>query len=182
MGATNTPEMKMPHATGGVSTVKAAGEDMGGVPGPSRKIKGNKGAGKKKIAKMLEQALRAAEANILGPAEVEAIIATKLAAHAADQNTQVTKMQAQLDELGSQPDPAMAPVRGQMARAGTGTAQPVAKRSLVDEAHETRVAAAVQDQRDLFEYVTKQAASPDPDTRERAQALLDQMAGEHVPA
>jgi hypothetical protein len=186
MGATNTPSTTMPHAQGGVATVKAAGEDMGGTPAlsGSRKIKGHKGMGKKKIAKMLEQALRNSGTNLLGPAEVEAIIAAKMTPLVEAHTSQVAKMQAQIDELGQAPDPAMAPVRGQMARPGNGAAAPVEKRSLMDEAQSARMAKATQDQRDYLAYVIKQADSPDPNTRERARALLDQMAGEpaHVPA
>jgi hypothetical protein len=187
MGATNTPSTTMPHATGGVAGMnKGTAEEQGAVPADGdRKIKGNKGMSRKKVAKMLEQALRNAGTSLLGPAEVEAIIAAKLAPVAEAHNAQVAKMQEQLDELGKQPDPALAPVRGQM-RAGNGPATPVEKRSLIDEANDARIAAAQREHASLIQYVAKQAESPDPNVRERARAYLDQLAeqngGARVPA
>ena len=182
MGATNTPSTTMPRAQGGVNTVKEAGEEMGGAPATdgadSRQIRGNKGVSPKKVAKMLEQALRNAQVNMMGPAEVEALIASKLAPISEAYQASIAKMQAELDELGKAPDPNLAPVRGQM-RAGNGTVAPVEKRSLLDEAQDARLAAAQRERHELLSYVAKQAESPDPNVRERARAYLDQLAAEN---
>ena len=75
----------------------------------------------------------------------------------------------------------MAPVRGQMARPGTGPLLPVAKRSLVDEAREQQAAQRASDgtRFDAYRRVM-QATSDDPKMRERAEAILGKSEG--VPA
>ena len=180
MGATNTPSTTMPHAQGGVAGMnKGTAEEQGAVPvDGDRKVRGNKGMSPRKVAKMLERALRNAGTNLLGPTEVEAIIAAKLAPVMEAHQAAVAKMQAELDELGKAPDPNLAPVRGQM-RAGNGTVAPVEKRSLLDEAQDARLAAAQRERHELLSYVAKQAESPDPNVRERARAYLDQLAAEN---
>ena len=73
------------------------------------------------------------------------------------------------------PDPAMAPVRGPMARPGATGASPVEKRSLVDEARERAERSSVAERRDFMAYMEMQSRSPDPKVREKALSILEKM-------
>ena len=101
------------------------------------------------------------------------MVAEQLDALTGPLNDQIATLRKELDELGKQPDPAMAPVRGQMARRPAGDQPaPVEKRSLIEEARERQTAKAASDQADYLAYLRMQAENHDPKVRERAEELL----------
>lgn len=176
-------------ADGAAGGARAAHQDAGTAPGEA--------GGKKKRRKMSKYELMAEAARhglvlteplsvekaaeltgqlgVVTDAEaVKALVAEQIAPLAEAYERQIAGLRKQVEDLGSQPDPALSPVRGQMARGGA--AAPVEKRSLVDE-HATRVRVRDMADREEFEsYVEMQSRSGDPKVRERALAVLDKMA------
>lgn len=181
LGADNTPSTKKPPANmGGISTVKSA--TAGRDSASPRKMKGGK-MRQKKTGKTRQAGITAAVKAALqdhqpAPAVTQEDFATLLDARMAEvtgrYETQIATLQKQVDELGAQPDPAMAPVRGQMARAPQGdqpAAVPVEKRSLIDESRERQAAQRAR----YAAYLAKQAESPDPKVRHQAEAVIERM-------
>lgn len=83
------------------------------------------------------------------------------------------ELQAQLDKLGSQLDPAEAPVRGVVRKSAVfeDEAAPVERRSLVDEAHQR-----LNDEREAeIAYATRQLKSGNPAMRQRAEMWLEKL-------
>lgn len=83
------------------------------------------------------------------------------------------ELQAQLDKLGSEPDPAQAPQRGVVRKSAApeGEAAPVERRSLVDEAHQR-----LNDERELeIAYAMRLTKSGDPALRQRGEAWLEKL-------
>jgi hypothetical protein len=109
------------------------------------------------------------------PVAVKALVAEQLTPLTEHYEQQIAELRRQVDKLGSQPDPAMAPVRGPMARPGATGAAPVEKRSLVDEARERADHMAAAERRDFMAYVEMQSRSPDPKVREKALAIIEKM-------
>jgi hypothetical protein len=82
----------------------------------------------------------------------------------------IADLQAQVDELGSQPDPAQAPLRGVVRKAAGGDAAPVEKRSLAAEAQQQ---AAALERAEQIHYLQLMSKSADPNTREHAETMLE---------
>ena len=217
MGASNSPETKVPMSMGGIPTVGKAAEHNGATvttvepqaladlaaalaqlakttspdddsdSGDSKAFGGNqappfgkpkkkKGAKKEMIAALKEAAEAGAAAALAAMkdtsdgAAVQAIVAEQLRTIGDRYDSQISSLTKQVEELGSQPDPAQAPVRGQMSR--PESAAPVEKRSLIDE-HRAAKAAQVAAEREAFtDYVRMQAQSADPKIRSRAEEVL----------
>lgn len=112
----------------------------------------------------------------LTAAEFKNLLAEQITPLAERYESQITDLRKQLDDIGSQPDPAMAPVRGSLARAPLDKAVPVERRNLVDEAAEVTRKRAADEDAHYREYVSALAKSPDPGVREGAMAVLDKMA------
>jgi hypothetical protein len=108
-----------------------------------------------------------------------ATLKTMLAEQAADITTawqdRLAGLQAQVDKLGSQPDPNLAPVRGALARADSGAGVPVERRSLIDEATDQARKARAAEEAEYRRYITALSKSHDPGVREKALAVLDKM-------
>lgn len=77
----------------------------------------------------------------------------------------ISKMQKEIDELGSQPDPAQAPVRGAVRKAAAPVA-PVEKAA---------TAPGDDEERAYYAYLVKAANSGIPEYREKAQAVLEEL-------
>lgn len=166
MGATNAPSTAMPHQMGGISTV---GKGEGAVDTETLQAVIEKAV--RKYARKMTAATP--DAAGIDPAAMQNMIAEQLAAATGPLNSEIERLRKEIDELGSQPDPAMAPVRGQMAkRPAEGTAAPVEKRSLIEEARDRQTAQVIKEQADFNAYLRMQAASSDPKVRERAEDLL----------
>lgn len=175
MGATNAPSTAMPHQMGGISTVGkettvevTAGEPVVDAAALQQAIE-------KAVLKQARKARKAAglEPAALDPAAVQNMVAEQLAAVTGPLNSEIERLRKEIDELGSQPDPAMAPVRGQMAkRPAEGTAAPVEKRSLIEEARERQAEKAASERDEFLGYLRMQTQSDDPKVRERAEDLL----------
>lgn len=113
----------------------------------------------------------------LSLADIKSLLTEHLNPLTQQVDDRISTLQKQLDEIGSQPDPAMAPVRGALARAPQDTPPaPVERRNLVDEAAATAARKAQDDESRYREYVGLLTKSPDPGVRERALAVLDKMA------
>jgi hypothetical protein len=197
LGAKNVPQPKAPMTMGGVSGVgKGADASANGelaaqnaeAFGQQKPPKNRK----KKVTKagFLSYAQRhglavvpAGEGPVAvpqpvpspDPAAIKALVAEQLTPMTEFYEKQVAELRSQVDKLGAQPDPAMAPVRGQMARPGATAAAPVEKRSLVDEARERAERASAAERRDFMAYVEMQSRSPDPKVREKALAIIEKM-------
>ena len=111
----------------------------------------------------------------LTAAELKALLTEQFTPLVEAHETQITELRKQIDEIGARPDPAMAPVRGALARAPMDAVVPVERRSLIDEHadHVRKMADAEQAQ--YRAYVEALAKSPDPGVREAALATLDKM-------
>jgi hypothetical protein len=108
--------------------------------------------------------------------EMKALLSDQITPLVTHQQEQLAELRKQLDELGARPDPAMAPVRGQLART-PDVATPVERRSLVDE-HAASVNKSAATQEALYRsYVEALTRSPDPGVREAAMATYDKLAG-----
>lgn len=82
---------------------------------------------------------------------------------------QTVALQQQLDELGAQPDPAQAPLRGVVKAAAADTPVPVDKRSLAAEA---QAVAQAQDAAQYVQYLRELSKSASPALREQAEERL----------
>ena len=199
LGARNVPQPKAPMAMGGVGKgadasangeLAAQNDDAFGQQKPPKNRK-------KKLSKseFLSYAQRhglavvpAGEGPVAvpqpvpspDPAAIKALVAEQLTPMTEFYEKQIAELRSQVDKLGAQPDPAMAPVRGQMARPGATAASPVEKRSLVDEARERAERASAAERSDFMAYITMQSRSPDPKVREKALTILEKM--DAVPA
>lgn len=99
--------------------------------------------------------------------------AEKAAARSATSyETQIAELSTLVDELGSQPDPAQAPLRGPVSKAAGSGAAPVEKRSMLAEAQDAAVAAEIVEQETYLRLMTK---SSDPNRREQAEDLLSAL-------
>jgi hypothetical protein len=111
----------------------------------------------------------------IDPVTLKTMLAEQATTITAAWQDQVSGLQAQVDKLGSQPDPNLAPVRGALARADTSAGVPVERRSLIDEATEKARRAHAEEETAYRAYISALSKSPDPGTREKALAVLDKM-------
>ncbi len=111
----------------------------------------------------------------LSAAELKALLTEQFTPLAQQYQNQMDDLRKQVDEIGARPDPAMAPVRGALAKAPADVATPVERRSLVDEAAETANKMAAAQEAHYRAYVEALAKSPDPGVREAALATLDKL-------
>lgn len=165
MGATNAPGTMAPPSQGGLNV------------GKSEEDKAARKAAKKERAELAAELEKTIATQIAAtgadPAAIQNMIAEQVTAATGPLNDQITALTKMVEELGSQPDPAMAPVRGQMARRpAEGTAAPVEKRSLIEEARTRQAENAAKERADFAAYLEMQTRSDDPKVRERAEALL----------
>jgi ribosomal protein L37AE/L43A len=88
-------------------------------------------------------------------------------------NAEIEKLREQLDQLGSQPDPDQAPVRGVSRKSAAPEAEvaPVERRSLVDEAQQQLMNEREQE----IAYATRLMKSGDPALRNRGEAWLEKL-------
>jgi hypothetical protein len=186
LGAANVPQAINPPSQGGVTTMKAA-EESSEQPagqllfGEPVTLTASNISFAKEIRKAVRKALReygvdspAAANGSLDTAALGVLLAEQIAPLTEKYDTQLAELRKEIGELGSQPDPALAPLRGAIARAA-GPAVPVERRSLVDEARQSEMQKAAAEQAAYREYVTALSRSPDPGTREKALSVLDQM-------
>ncbi len=82
---------------------------------------------------------------------------------------QISALKAELDELGRQPDPTQAPVRGVVRKAAGSDVVPVDRRNLAIEAQDRARAA---EKAAYVDYLQNLAKSGDPDLREKAYKAL----------
>ncbi len=151
--------------------------------GKKPKKKGKGGMTKEELIAALKEASEAGAATALAAmkdttngAAVQAIVAEQLREIGARYDSQLTTLKSQVEELGSQPDPAQAPVRGQMSRPEPAPATPVEKRSLIDEARSQQLAKAEQERAGFAAYMRMQVeTNPDPKIRTRAEEVLRAM-------
>jgi hypothetical protein len=185
LGAKNVPQAITPPSQGGVSTMKAELDDDEGsgeqAPVQALTLTASNLGFAKEIRKAVRKALRDATAEApaavptaqLDAAALGVLLAEQIAPLTERYDTQLAELRKEIGELGSQPDPALAPLRGAIARASG--AVPVERRSLVDEARQAEVQKAAAEASAYKEYVTALSRSPDPGTREKALSVLDQM-------
>jgi hypothetical protein len=129
-----------------VAKVKAAAKSDGGAVTP------------KAFEGMLEKALTPYTDRL---AEMQSLLEA--------QRAETAELHKQLDVFGAQPDPLQAPHRGMLMKdASVSGAEPVERRSLVDEA-----AASMHDKK--FRFLKSLAQSGDPVIREQAQAQIHKM-------
>jgi hypothetical protein len=161
-----------------------SGKPFGGSQAPpfgKKPKKKAKGAAKAELLAALKEASQAGAAAALAAMKdtadgsaIQAIVGEQLREIGARYDSQITALKSQVEELGSQPDPAQAPVRGQMSR--PEPAAPVEKRSLIDEARQAQLAKAAAEQAEFTAYMRMQAElSNDPKVRTRAEEVLRTM-------
>lgn len=87
--------------------------------------------------------------------------------------SEIKNLREQIDQLGSQPDPDQAPVRGVSRKSAVseGEATPVERRSLVDEAQQHLANEREQE----IAYAKRLMKSGDPDMRQRGEAWLEKL-------
>jgi hypothetical protein len=112
-------------------------------------------------------------------AEMKALLAEEITPLAERYTTQIQDLRKELDELGARPDPAMAPVRGALAKA-PDTAVPVERRSLIDEAADRVTKSAAAHEAHYRSYVEALTRSPDPGVREAAMATMDKLSASSI--
>lgn len=175
MGATNAPGTMAPPSQGGLNVGKS--EDDQAARKAAKKAERARTA---ELEKTIADQIAATGAD---PAAIQNMIAEQVSAATGPLSSQIDELKKALDELGSQPDPAMAPVRGQMARRpAEGTAAPVEKRSLIEEARDRQAEQVAKERAEFSAYLEMQARSDDPKVRERAEELLYKQATSGVPA
>lgn len=103
--------------------------------------------------------------------DVADLIKSALAEQAAQYEEKFASMRRELDELGSQPDPAQAPVRGVVRKAADAEPIAVERRSLADEAQEKQR----REREAYIAYLQKFANSGDPSMREKAYAEIEKL-------
>lgn len=88
-------------------------------------------------------------------------------------NAEIEKLREQLDQLGSQPDPDQAPVRGVSRKSAAPEAEvaPVERRSLVDEAQQQLMSEREQE----IAYATRLIKSGNPALRARGETWLEKL-------
>jgi hypothetical protein len=97
-----------------------------------------------------------------------------LDAQLAEANDKITELSKQLDQLGSQPDPAQAPVRGVVRKSAIHDeieAAPVERRSLVDEAQQHLEI----ERQERLAYLTRLTKSGSPATRQKAEDAIERL-------
>lgn len=114
----------------------------------------------------------------LTKSEVRKMITKAVGRATADQERRIAELTAEIEELGAQPDPAQAPVRGAVTVNKAATlnddATPVERISLVEKAQ--RQAAA--EQAEMVRYLQRQAnESPHSGQRLQAEQVLAQLVG-----
>jgi hypothetical protein len=172
MGATNAPGTMAPPSQGGLNVGKEA-SDGDAISAVGQAAKAVRKAERKRLEQLEKTITDKLAATGTDPAAIQNMIAEQVTAATGPLNDQIASLQKALDELGAQPDPAMAPVRGQMARRpAEGTAAPVEKRSLIEEARERQAAKAAGERESFLAYLRMQTESDDPKVRERAEDLL----------
>lgn len=103
------------------------------------------------------------------PEYIKGLVTAAMADEKAYYEGEIAALKAAVDELGAQPDPALAPVRGVVAKsAGSTKVTPVEKSSSVERREPT------EDER-LQAYAAKQLDSGDPLTRKRARDTLNAL-------
>lgn len=107
--------------------------------------------------------------------EMKALLSDQISPLIERHETQMDDLRKQVDDLGARPDPAMAPVRGQLAKAPADELTPVERRSLVDEAAENTNKSFAAHESSYREYVAALTRSPDPGVREAALATFDKL-------
>jgi hypothetical protein len=195
LGAKNVPQPVTPASQGGViktdgdaaPVVIASGEAV--VPqqiaGALGYTASNYGAGsllvtEKSVRKMIRKALRdqppatAPQAPPLDTEALRTLLSEQIASLTEKYDTQLTEIRKEIGELGSQPDPALAPLRGALARP-LAAAVPVERRSLVDEMQAETMRKEAAERTAYRQYVEALAHSPDPGTREKALAVIEKM-------
>jgi hypothetical protein len=121
---------------------------------------------------------------VVGPAgismeEMKSLLSDQITPLIERHETQMEDLRKQVDEIGRQPDPAMAPVRGALARAPMDTPPvPVERRSLIDEAAEKTEKSAASQEAHYRAYVEALTRSPDPAVREAAMATMDKLSAQ----
>jgi hypothetical protein len=183
LGARNVPTPEHPGSMGGISTVgKAAdAEEVG-----------------RQIRKAVKRAAREAAAfktpgdqpPVLQPLtvgldaeQIKALLTEQIVPITDKYQAEIDSLRKQLDDLGSQPDPVMAPVRGALtAKSTSAAAVPVERRSLIDEAAQKARDRAAAEEMAYRTYVEIQARSADPGTREKALSVLDSLNKATAPA
>jgi hypothetical protein len=166
MGATNAPGTSAPPSQGGLNVGKTADGDKAARKAAKR-------AQREQAAELEKTITDKIAATGADPAAIQNMIAEQVSAATGPLNDQIATLRKTVDELGSQPDPAMAPVRGQMARRpAEGTAAPVEKRSLIEEARSRQAEKAAGERESFLAYLRMQTESDDPKVRERAEDLL----------
>jgi hypothetical protein len=172
LGARNVPVAITPENQGGVATMKAAGEGpviTGTVQALEPAIT------EASIGKMIRKALRKSAAPPLDADALRAVLAEQISALTERYDTQLEGLRKEVDSLGAQPDPALAPLRGALARQPSAKAVPVERRSLIDEANENARKRAVAEEAAYRSYIETLTRSPDPGTREKALAVVEKM-------
>lgn len=130
---------------------------------------------KSELANLVKAAKKAAKRAERAAAELstEAILKGASTTSVADLEATIEALKAQVDELGAQPDPAQAPLRGVIGKAATNSGPaPVEKRNLVAEARE---AAAATEAAEYVGYLRMMTKSANPTTREDAEERLAQL-------
>jgi hypothetical protein len=194
MGAKNVPQPVTPASQGGViktdgdaaTATVASGESI--VPlqvtGTLGYTASNYGDGgflvtEARIRKMIRKALReqppatAPQAPPLDTEALRTLLSEQIASLTQKYDTQLAEIRKDLGELGSQPDPALAPLRGAVAR--PVAAVPVERRNLVDEMQAEAMRKEAAERTAYRQYVEALAHSPDPGTREKALAVIEKM-------
>ena len=140
MGAKNVPHAVTPQVTGGAFKEGSGGGGIQAVRGELVSLTAaNPAVSEKALRKMIRKALRemppasVSQAPPLDAEVLRTVMSEQIALLTEKYDTQISELRKDLGELGSQPDPALAPLRGALARP-SGTAVPVERRSLVDEA------------------------------------------------
>lgn len=137
---------------------------------------------KSEIAELVKAAKKAAKRAERAAAELstEAILKGASTTSVADLEATIEALKAQVDELGAQPDPAQAPLRGVIGKAANPTgAAPVEKRSLIAEA---RDAAAAAEATEYIGFLQKMANSANPAQREAAEDALAKLLTQQHPS
>lgn len=198
MGAANVPQPVTPAAQGGV--IKSGGSDADSAvrPGTGESVVPQQIAGQlgytasnygeggflvteARVRKMIRKALReqapatAPQAPPLDTEALRTLLSEQIASLTEKYDTQLAEIRKEIGEFGSQPDPALAPLRGALARPMAAAAVPVERRSLVDEMQAETVRKEAAERTAYRQYVEALAHSPDPGTREKALAVIEKM-------
>jgi hypothetical protein len=170
LGARNVPTPEHPGSMGGISTV---GKMVGSEEVARRIRKAAKRAAREAAA--LQPATTLVATTGLDADQIKTLLTEQFTPIAEKYQGEIDGLRKQLDDLGAQPDPAMAPVRGALAKSTTAPAVPVERRSLIDEAASKVRDRAAAEEMAYRRYVEIQARSADPGTREKAMAVIDGM-------